>query len=64
MSRVANNPDRDFSADGPYELDGDGLRALLRRGDVAEISEPEVQQRVGATIAGVFFESLKFPWKR
>jgi hypothetical protein len=58
MAQANDNPDRDFSADDS-EPKPENLRDLLKRGEVAEISE-RARQRFGEAIVHAIRDRLRF----
>ena len=56
------NPDRDFSTEEGWEPDAESLRALLRRGEVADISDPDIEERIGRAIARAGFDPRRQRW--
>jgi hypothetical protein len=60
MAQLNTNPDRDFSAD--YRPEGEDLRDLLKRREVADYSDSLVQERTGRLIGRAAFDSRKQWW--
>jgi hypothetical protein len=51
MARKPDDPDRARALDGIDSLDADALRALLARGDAAEMFDADTRARIGRAIA-------------
>ena len=64
MARIRSHPDRDFSADEQSEPDAQALRDLLKRGEVADISDPPIRQRIGEAIARALSHRLRVRWRK
>ena len=62
MRRAAENPDRNFSADGMEPPDLASLRALLKSSDVADYFDAAVRRRIGEAISRAVFDPGKPNW--
>jgi len=62
MRRAAENPDRNFAADGMEPPDVASLRALLQSSDVADYFDAAVRRRIGEAISRAVFDPGKPNW--
>lgn len=59
---MPRNPDRDFSADYLPEQEGEELRDLLRRSEMADLFDPVIRDRIGKLISRAVFKPPKAGW--
>jgi hypothetical protein len=62
MSKLEDEPERVIPANQMSKDDAERLRALLRRTEPADLSDPSVLQRVGRVIAQAIAKPFKRHW--
>jgi hypothetical protein len=62
MSRIRDNPDRNFSAGPVDKSEAEVLRRLIDRSEVADLPDEAIRERVGGAIARAVFDPAKPGW--